>query len=249
MELDKLRDALSLESFAKVEAGPQEFPRAFLNVPLVKIVKTRSQELVREFTDVLRIFIGYSPDCAMTQFSGCVWPVCDGNAILLKLSDLDYVHVGWNVLQFKTRAPVQDFVSLAGNNNVPYPYAEDTAGNVYLFLDKVVLLKQETRPDMRPPDANPYDYWYHANLHPTLRLWMKERPWEFRFAIDPRKRYEELTTEFGPMGVCNRDPDEKGNQEPRPLSSDDYVELQQRWGSDLAVVPLDVTEVLDAGRH
>jgi hypothetical protein len=54
-------------------------------------------------------------------------------------------------------------VSEVGNNEVPYPYAVDDAGRVYLLvdLDKVVLLR------CVPPEEDPYDWYYEYIITPS----------------------------------------------------------------------------------
>lgn len=77
----------------------------------------------------------------------------EGNTMLLRFSDNRYVFIGRDIYTFSTDALIYEYHSPIGNNDVPYPYAIDTAGKYYLMLYQVVL-----------PDAglleSPYDsYW------------------------------------------------------------------------------------------
>jgi hypothetical protein len=87
------------------------------------------------------IFIGKSPKNATTFFSGGYGNDCDGNTILLHISDNTYVFIGDEIYSFESYDKIVRFVSPVGNNDVPYPYAYDKSNNAYLFSFGGIVVK------------------------------------------------------------------------------------------------------------
>lgn len=106
------------------------------------------------FTNVEQIFIGISPRNATTEYSGGYGPEFDGNTILLCLGGMEYVYIGdRQISKFTAKNKIIDYISPVGNNSVPYPYATDEQGLVYLLIEDVILLKSEN-------SSEPYDEYY-----------------------------------------------------------------------------------------
>lgn len=66
----------------------------------------------------------------------------DGNSILLHRANdppLTYVWIGWKIIEWTATSLVVDFMSPVGNSDVPYPYATDVNGTVYLMLERVAM--------------------------------------------------------------------------------------------------------------
>ena len=118
---------------------------------------------VMTWENVQHVMVGHSPRTPRTEAVEGYGSKYRGNSLLLHLEGLTYVHLGANGKQFKALAPIVRFVSEVGNNEVPYPYAVDEAGRVYLLvdLDKVVLLRRV------PPDEDPYDWYYEHIITPS----------------------------------------------------------------------------------
>ena len=68
------------------------------------------------------VFIGKSLVCPMTEFSGARDKIdFDGNTILLECENNEYVYIsGLEIVKFKTDDKVIDYLSLMGNNMIPY---------------------------------------------------------------------------------------------------------------------------------
>ena len=68
------------------------------------------------------IFIGKSKVCPLTEFSGARDKnVFDGNTLLLECEDNEYVYIsGLEISKIKTDDKIIDYISLMGNNMVPY---------------------------------------------------------------------------------------------------------------------------------
>ena len=71
------------------------------------------------------IFIGKSKVCQMTEFSGAGDKIdFDGKTLLLECESNEYVYTsGLETFQFKTDDRSIDYISLMGNNMVPYTFA------------------------------------------------------------------------------------------------------------------------------
>ena len=79
-----------------------------------------------------KIWIGKSPKNG---------PKFDGNSILIKKSNNTYVFIGSNIFSFKSISPITEFVSLISGSDVPFPYAIDIEGNIYLLdnSDSIII--------------------------------------------------------------------------------------------------------------
>ena len=71
------------------------------------------------------IFIGKSKICPMTEFSGSKDSSgFDGNTLFLEFVNNEYVYMsGLEIIKFKMEEKIIDYISLMGNNMVPYAYA------------------------------------------------------------------------------------------------------------------------------
>jgi len=76
-----------------------------------------------------------------------------GNSMLLQLSSSSYLFIGESIYSFRLPATTRivRYRSPIGNNDVPYPYAVDKQGNVYLLIEKVVV---------RGSLTDPYRFYY-----------------------------------------------------------------------------------------
>lgn len=110
--------------------------------------------------EVARVFVGKSPLNAQTKFSGGY-----GNSILLQLRDLTYMFIGDSIKVFRAKSEIVRFSSPVGNSGVPYPWAEDSAGNYYLLGKNVVMLNR--RGLKKDIAGDPYTYYQRVGLMTT----------------------------------------------------------------------------------
>jgi hypothetical protein len=132
------------------------------------------------------VFVGKSPLNQMTEFSGGHGSRFDGNSLLLKTGPCVYTYIGESIFSFETRAPVVNYVSLVGNNDVPYPYAIDEDGCIYLLIENIVLKQPQSHDDsgavslkskLIKYDNNPYVYYYASGLMtPDCRIVKPKQP-------------------------------------------------------------------------
>lgn len=114
--------------------------------------------------DVNAIFVGISPQNEMTEFSGGYGKEYDGNSLLIHIKDHKYVFIGDKIFTFTSHAAIKEFVSPVGNNDVPYPHAIDTEGNIYLMMENKVIMNGVAILKDTSYEIYPYDYFYeHEN--------------------------------------------------------------------------------------
>ena len=94
------------------------------------------------------IFIGKSKVCPMTQFSAANDSSgFDGNTLLLDCENNEYVYFsGLEIFKFKTDDKIIDYISLIGNNMIPYTFAVGGKHISYYLITnllKTIKLKQE----------------------------------------------------------------------------------------------------------
>jgi hypothetical protein len=126
-----------------------------------------------------QILIGKSIKKKMTEFSGGYGDEFDGNSILLRINESTYIYIGEKIMLFNTTYPIISYHSPVGNNDVPYPYAIDSANNYYLIIEEVILksttelhkfLSENELPTSPGGSSHtvssyePYDYYYNASL-------------------------------------------------------------------------------------
>ncbi|PNH01165.1 DNA ligase [Tetrabaena socialis] len=193
-------------------------------------------------TPYTRVFIGRSPLNERTRFSGAYGPKFDGNSMLFEIAPRRYVFVGHCIRLFNSTEPIEKFVSPVGNSDVPYPYAIDRSGHVYMLLEEVVLT---SRP--RPPD--PHDLYYEqALLTPNLGLVRPEpvvpfegitaffigsKQFTLRYDPHPRRaaRAEQGGAAWKKMYIVS-------HGEKKELSKEEYVALMRRVGKQRGLAPL-----------
>ena len=123
-------------------------------------------------TPYARAFVGKSPRNKMTEFSGGHGPRFDGNSMLFELGT-DGAHrrcmfVGGRVETFTVPDPIVTFVSPVGNSSVPYPFAVDRVGRVYLFIESVVMTATTGASFGTEVLRDPYDLYYDAHRITTV---------------------------------------------------------------------------------
>lgn len=216
----------------------------------VKRVNKFSSEPAYKYS-AQKVFVGKTVDNAMTRFSGGHGPHFDGNSILVQLTDLTYVYIG-NVLKtFTSIESIVEYISPVGNSGVPYPWATDETGNVYLMLDDVVILKGVGLSDDLASYDDPYDHYYRMShvtpdicRHPTptepvlaeyasLKMWIGGDQYVMRYHAKCGDEYDRLT----------RDNTEKLELEsidtPRHVATQEEItSLLEKYANQIGVAPI-----------
>ncbi len=155
-------------------------------------------------------FIGYSRRNSMTLRSRSYGDEYDGNSILLKINDLEYIHIGASIFRFTSLSPIVKYDSPVGRNDVPYPWARDSRGRYYLMTENIILTVTPQRLQ------NPYMYYYDNNKFGKRIITTvgNASSWfNLGYNPDPCKHYDWLTKpsvirengESLPPGVPNLD--------------------------------------------
>lgn len=196
------------------------------------------------------VFVGKSPLCQMTAFSGGHGPQFDGNTVLLRTSadELEYIHLERSMLRFRTDDPIVEFVSPVGNNLCPYPYAIDSKGRTYLIDAGVVLDSNVTWSGAEFDD--PYSYYYRHDLitadfgvvprQEPMQTWPGIARWRigdraFTMRYDPKavQHYDQLIEDWdGSMTIENSD----GAK--HELTKQAYVDLMEKVGEQRGFKPM-----------
>lgn len=196
------------------------------------------------------IFIGKSPKCPMTLFSGGHGCDFDGNTILVRVESAatniyTYIWIGGEIIKFTTEHKIILFESLVGNNDMPYPWAMDDQGSIYLIIESVVMLRTEKLAERISKYGDPYSYYYKTAkiIDPNkkekskmFRFLRHKKPFggvtEFylgndeyilRYIVDPIKDYDRVVQDIGPMSVLCRG-------QITPWSKSEYVNFIDRFG-------------------
>jgi hypothetical protein len=203
-------------------------------------------KLIRTFAP-LQIFIGESHVNEMTSFSGGHGPNFDGNSILLKIDDFEYVFIGEKIYSFKTKHEIVMFASPVGNNDVPYPYAMDDKENYYFLLDEdtgILRIDDVTKRD------DPYRYFYfiQSNIQEIENInymYMGNEAYTMRTSSNPERDYDSLIERLGyegPMYI-----EFKGEDKKR-ISRDEYIRLLENYNKNVGLLPLEDVKIIEK-RH
>lgn len=104
----------------------------------------------------ITVFIGESPETDTTRHGHGYGPEFLGNSILVEIEPYKYVFIGQHISSFETNGvKITEYLSEVGNNDVPYPYATDENGSIYLMIANTIL---DNMPDVNKKD--PYNYYY-----------------------------------------------------------------------------------------
>lgn len=212
-----------------------------------------------------KIFIGKSELNKMTEFSGGHGPEFDGNSILLELGnnprndkgvstayttakeDNKYEFIGDKVFSFSALGQIVKYESPVGNNDVPYPYAIDEHGNIYLLIEDVILKHTNNlQTELNTYDNDPYSYYYNLNLItadkgiippelPVLKnfegiadYYIGNDRYTLRYEPDPEKDYDRLR-KMGKLSIV----DVNGTK--IVLTKKMYVGIMKRFGDKISV--------------
>lgn len=206
--------------------------------PTVQVYQAgRGGKLLMTFrTD--QFLVGMSPLNSMTEYSAGYGSEFDGNSIIARVgSDNEYIHVGSEIFKFKALAPIVKYLSPVGNNDVPYPWALDALGNVYLMVENVIL-KPTIALNAMPKDDqfDPYTLYYETEKefsceHPVTKQLIK-----FRYSPEPGQLFDRLAGE---------EDDFPEVKDWKFIGKDIFVRTVLIWGEQNGYLPLNKTIIVD----
>ena len=206
-----------------------------------------NSNVIRKYTDkpiltyqVQKYFIGKSPKCKMTLFSGGYGSSFDGNSILLHINDNKYIYIGEKIYSFTSKSNIVKYVSLVGNSDVPYPYAIDSNNNVYLMVENVILgnynnIKYD----------NPYEQYYSENSLLKYKgiqdFNLCNEFWNADYNPFPLDEYDRLMSLDKCKGISKMEI--KINNKTKLLTKKMYVKLINDFGEHMKYTPL-ITKII-----
>ena len=110
------------------------------------------------------VFIGKSKICPMTEFSGAGDKKdFDGNTLLLECEDNEYVYIsGLEITKFKTDDKIIDYISLMGNNMIPYAIMIGERYTYFFYYRYKFIendkIEESTLLNATNTSLDPYDY-------------------------------------------------------------------------------------------
>lgn len=234
--------------------------RVEINDDDVKV--TSSDKKIKLTFKAKKIFIGESKKNKMTEFSKGYGSKFSGNSILLNLDINIYEFIGEVIYSFVTYDDIVSFSSPIGNNDVPYPYAIDKIGNIYLFIERVILKHTSKLSKLiKKYDDNPYWYYYQAQLiTPNIGVIPPQKPlyknfnnikeyyinddkYTLRYVSNSKEDYNRLISNFGKnMYII----DLKNNK--IKLIKTKYVKIIEDFGKLMHLEPINIIKI-DANRQ
>jgi hypothetical protein len=103
--------------------------RVLIDGNKITVLLNSQDKLILE-QNFIKIFVGIS------ESHGSEY---DGNTILVQESEHSYIWIGNKIIKFMGYEQIVDYKSPIGNNEVPYSWAIDSRGWIYLFLENVVI--------------------------------------------------------------------------------------------------------------
>ena len=214
---------------------------------VIKIFKMNNENetyySLAEITNYREVFIGKDPDDS--EF--------DGNSILVNVKYNEYIFIGSSIFSFEPLSKIIKFVSVMGNSGVPYPYAEDVTGNIYLLIENVII---KNNPNIKNY-KDPYNYYYdkisitsritrrpERNLKTKsfmgiTKFYIGKEQYNMSYEPFPEKDYDRLIPDWGKkMFIVDS---EKKKKE---LTKNAYIEIMERFGEINGFEPMKNIKVL-----
>jgi len=204
-----------------------------------QIFKNGTNKLVLE-QNFIGVFFGKS-EADGTEY--------DGNTILLQVSEYSYIWVGNKVLKFMAYEKIVDYKSPVGNNQVPYPWAVDVRGWVYLFLESTVISNIGNPSNL----SRPYDYyWFDGlgnicgsetlikNFQSIQEFFIGNNSYTLTYKSFPDAEFDRLTNAFNSEIYV-----EKTDGIKYKLDKNTFCKLIKEFGEVSGLCPLDHMVVLD----
>jgi hypothetical protein len=191
-----------------------------------------------------KVFVGISKFNPMTAYSGGYGPYFDGNSILLKMSNNEYIFIGDQIYSFNTDNEIVTFESPVGNNDVPYPYAKDDKENYYLLLDDETC---SFKIDNISERDDPYKYYYKLrkniqDCESIKWIYMNDEKYCLTTHPYPAEKYDDLINRLGsPMYIQY-----KGRgQRKRLMEREKYIELLENYNKKNGLRPLYDVKIIE----
>lgn len=173
---------------------------------MINVYESEEEDAVIVFNAPFKQLVpGRSVRNKMTEYSGGHGIDFIGNTILLVENFgenyNDYIFIGRKIFRFTSPGFMVKFRSPVGNNDIPYPFAKDDNGDIYLFNEEVIITSLSQRKHI----SNIYSYYYAHNTlpfqiafpiySPDGRLVERADPITVHYKPDPAKYILDLLAE------------------------------------------------------
>jgi len=180
-----------------------------------------------------QIFIGISEKNKMSEFGLGYGPNFDGNSILLYMNKNTYIFIGMYIYSFQALNTITTFVSSVGNNDVPYPYAIDNKGYIYLLIEDVIMKPNDELKQYLSDKLNDA-YFYYYDKHDIIKnkfenikeFYIGKTKYNLTYKSNPKNNYMRFIKYFDKYGISIVDKDNNRIQ----LDKKSYVALIKRFG-------------------
>lgn len=226
--------------------GSRPYKVEIINNSLVRVYKS---DICILNLNPQQIFIGKSKKNKMTEYSGGQGNEFDGNTILVKMNDTTYIYIGCKIMSFNTQNQIISYHSPVGNNDVPYPYAIDSANNYYLMIEDAILKSTQELQNFLSNDEDPYEYYYHASLitedrgqgrkplfqnnFNIIRFYIGKELYTMRYSSSPSNEFDRFTKELGNNVYIRDKKNVKHN-----ISKQQYIEIMEDYGITIGANPM-----------
>lgn len=226
--------------------GSRPYKVEIINNSLVRVFKSDNC-ILNVFPQ--QIFVGKSDKNKMTEYSGAFGTDFDGNTILLKMNDTNYIYIGCNMFSFTSINPIISYHSPVGNNDVPYPYAIDSEKKYYLLIENVMLNYTKELEDYIINHNDPYEYYYKASLitkdrglgrkplfhnnFNIIKFYIGKELYTMTYSSSPSNEFDRFTKDLG-NNVYIRDK----NNVKHNISKQQYIEIMEDFGNTIGASPI-----------
>jgi hypothetical protein len=143
-----------------------------------------SQPIHQIYAD--EFFIGRDPSEKEFNFFS------DGNTVLIRSHDRYYTFIGEEMFRFEPFKPIVLYISKLGNSDVPYPWAVDTAGRIYLMMASGESVMSFRMPGVQMSKD------FDVTIEPYLMYYDNLFTWKNRVTEDDTAWKKRRTTEADP---------------------------------------------------
>lgn len=191
----------------------------------------------------------------------------EDTSVLLQLSELEplnYMFIGERIFTFTALAPIVSFSTPVGNSAVPYPYANDSQGNIYFLMrgeEVVVKANSPTTKKFLNNYEDPYQYLYKITemvnrddnqkrlVKPSFKaFYFGDERYTLNYNVNPAQRYDEIMKMLKKEGIEDVFVQRTASKKKRDvLSKTEYVAVVEKWGKRHGLQPIANLKVLHNG--
>ena len=159
----------------------------------------------------------------------------------------EYIYIGMEIYSFKAKSEIIEYVSPVGNSDVPYPYAVDKDGRIYLMIENVIL---ERGYDSKNYE-DPYDFYYDdfslISFKGIKRFMIGNQIYNFTYRPFPDENYDRITNFNETPQKLYIKVENKGEEDGKikVLNKNAYVSLHRAFAKEKGYLPLEKNIIVE----